>query len=83
MSLRGSYTHYYRRMLAPLLGALRFKCNNTAFRPVMDAIGLLARYKDVSADQEHPQTAGTSPYGLPNRSRSRARVAQPHPTSGG
>jgi hypothetical protein len=83
VSLRGSYTHYYRRMLAPLLVALRFKCNNTAFRPVMDAIGLLARYKDVSADQEHPQTAGTSPYGLPNRSRSRARVAQPHPTSGG
>ncbi|QIZ39907.1 Tn3 family transposase [Saccharopolyspora sp. ASAGF58] len=52
VSLRGSYTHYYRRVLAPLLGALRFRCNNTAFRPVMDAIGLLARYKDVPADQK-------------------------------
>ncbi|MEU8108653.1 hypothetical protein AB0C18_33605 [Nonomuraea muscovyensis] len=28
--LRGSYSHYYRRMLAPLLGALVFRCNNTA-----------------------------------------------------
>jgi hypothetical protein len=35
--LRGSYSHYYRRMLAPLLAALEFKCHNTAYRPVMDA----------------------------------------------
>ncbi|SEU36319.1 hypothetical protein [Nonomuraea wenchangensis] len=41
--LRGSYSHYYRRMLAPLLAALEFKCHNTAYRPVMDAIELLAR----------------------------------------
>ena len=47
--LRGSYSHYYRRMLAPLLAALEFKCNNTAYRPVMDAIGLLARYTGVEA----------------------------------
>ncbi|WP_433237421.1 hypothetical protein ACQPYK_28865 [Streptosporangium sp. CA-135522] len=26
--LRGSYSHHYRRMLAPLLGALVFRCNN-------------------------------------------------------
>ena len=37
--LRGSYSHYYRRMLAPLLAALEFRCNNNAYRPVMDAIG--------------------------------------------
>ncbi len=61
VSLRGSYTHYYRRMLAPLLGALRFQCNNTAFRPVMDAIDLLARYTDVSADQKHFGTGETVP----------------------
>ena len=36
--LRGSYSHYYRRMLAPLLAALEFRCNNSAYRPVMDAI---------------------------------------------
>jgi TnpA family transposase len=53
VQLRGSYTHYYRRMLAPLLGALRFRCNNTAYRPVIDAIGLLALYTDVPADQKH------------------------------
>ena len=47
--LRGSYTHYYRRMLGPVLGALRFKCNNTAYRPVMDAIDLLASYASVDA----------------------------------
>ncbi|WP_217687116.1 hypothetical protein [Streptomyces sp. CAI-85] len=31
-------------MLSPLLGALELKCNNTAYRPVMDAIDLLQRY---------------------------------------
>jgi TnpA family transposase len=52
VQLRGSYSHYYRRMLSPLLGALRFRCNNTAYRPVMDAIGLLARYTDIPPDQK-------------------------------
>jgi hypothetical protein len=33
--LRGSYTHYYRRMLGPVLAVLTFQCNNTAYRPVM------------------------------------------------
>jgi TnpA family transposase len=61
VQLRGSYTHYYRRMLAPLLGALRFKCNNTAFHPVMDAIELLARYTDVSTDQKHFTKGETVP----------------------
>jgi hypothetical protein len=40
------------RQLSPLLGTLRFQCNNTAFRPVMDAIELLGRYKDTSSDQK-------------------------------
>lgn len=47
--LRGSYTHYYRRMLGPVLSVLRFKCNNTTHRPVMDAIDLLAGYASVDA----------------------------------
>ena len=50
--LRGSYSRYYRRMLAPLLVALEFRCNNSAYRPVMDAIDLLARYADTSSDQK-------------------------------
>ena len=44
--LRSSYSNYYRRMLPKLLGALAFRCNNTAFRPVTDALELLARWAD-------------------------------------
>ncbi|CAL9649986.1 hypothetical protein [Streptomyces sp. enrichment culture] len=42
--LRSSYSAHWRRMLSPLLKALQLKCNNTAYRPVMDAIDLLKRY---------------------------------------
>ncbi|MET8537665.1 hypothetical protein ABZV67_39405 [Streptomyces sp. NPDC005065] len=35
---------HWRWMLTPLLNALTLKCNNTAYRPVMDAIDLLQRY---------------------------------------
>ncbi|BBJ37580.1 hypothetical protein SSPO_002980 [Streptomyces antimycoticus] len=42
--LRSSYSAHWRRMLSPLPGALELKCNNTAYRPVMDAIDLLKRY---------------------------------------
>ncbi|MGX1818017.1 DUF4158 domain-containing protein [Streptomyces albidoflavus] len=42
--LRSSYSAHWRRMLSPLLRALELKCNNTAYRPVMDAIDLLGRY---------------------------------------
>ncbi|MFF5565170.1 hypothetical protein ACFY7Z_30405 [Streptomyces sp. NPDC012623] len=42
--LRSSYSAHWRRMLSPLLAALEWKCNNTAHRPVMDAIDLLKRY---------------------------------------
>jgi hypothetical protein len=45
--LRGSYSGHYRRMLGPLLAALRFRSNNAAFRPVIDALDLLARYAHV------------------------------------
>ncbi len=45
--LRSSYSNHYRRMLPALLAALRFGCNNTAYRPVMDALELLARYSGV------------------------------------
>ena len=40
--LRSSYSNHYRRMLPPLLAALQFRCNNTAYRPVMQALELLA-----------------------------------------
>ena len=59
--LRGSYSHYYRRMLAPLLTALEFRCNNSAYRPVMDAIDLLARYAGTDSDQKHYAKGETVP----------------------
>ncbi|MFE2442277.1 DUF4158 domain-containing protein [Streptomyces sp. NPDC059426] len=46
-TLRCSYSSYYRQMLPPLLNTLGFKCNNTAYRPVMDAMKLLKKYADV------------------------------------
>ena len=42
--LTSSYSHHYRQMLPRLLEALQFRCNNTAYRPVMDAVELLHRY---------------------------------------
>ena len=45
--LRSSYSSYYRRMLPPLLATLGFRCNNTAYRPVMDAMKLLEKYAEV------------------------------------
>ena len=48
-------------MLPSLLGALDFRCNNTAYRPVMDAVDLLRRYtsrptrlKRYDADENVP-----------------------------
>ncbi|MFJ2705430.1 Tn3 family transposase [Streptomyces sp. NPDC087428] len=46
-TLRSSYSSYYRQMLPPLLNTLGFKCNNTACRPVMDAMKLLKKFADV------------------------------------
>ena len=52
--LRGSYSHHYRRLLPDLLAALEFRCNNTAHRPVMDAVELLQRYKNIDvSDRPH------------------------------
>jgi TnpA family transposase len=51
--LRSSYSHHYRRGLPKLLAALDFRCNNTAYRPVMDALELLAHYADRPGQQRH------------------------------
>ncbi|UKA64943.1 hypothetical protein [Arthrobacter sp. FW306-04-A] len=50
--LRGSYSNHYRRMLPALLSVLRFRCHNTAFRPIMDAIALLKRYADAGSKSQ-------------------------------
>lgn len=44
--LTASYSSHYRRMLPRLLAALEFRSSNTSHRPVMDALGLLARYTE-------------------------------------
>ena len=43
-TLRGSYTNHYRAGLIKLLSVLQFRSNNTAHRPVLDALGLIGRY---------------------------------------
>jgi TnpA family transposase len=60
--LRGSYSHHYRRMLGPVLAALRFRCHNTTYRPVMDAIDLLVRYAqaDGGAEKTQRKAGGTA-----------------------
>lgn len=42
--IRNSYQGHYRRMVPSLLGALAFRSNNEAHRPVIHAVELLRRY---------------------------------------
>ncbi len=49
--IRGSYSNHYRRMLPRLIEALEFRCSNTAYRPVMDALELLQRHLDAPGQQ--------------------------------
>ncbi len=59
--LASSYSHHYRVMLPKLLDALDFRCNNTAYRPVMDAVELLHRYKDRDGRLTHYERADRVP----------------------
>ena len=43
-TLQASYTGHYRRGLIALLEVLEFRSNNTAHRPVIDALALIRRY---------------------------------------
>ena len=56
--LRSSYSNHYRRMLPRLLAALDLRCNNSAYRPVMDAVVLLRRYADRDRVQLSFRTSG-------------------------
>ena len=49
--IRGSYSNHYRRMLPRILEALEFRCANTLYRPVMDALELLDRHVDTPGQQ--------------------------------
>jgi TnpA family transposase len=46
--VRKSYKHHYRRMIAPILETLEFRCNNEFYQPIIAAIELLKRYVDSS-----------------------------------
>lgn len=59
--LASSYSHHYRTILPKLLDALEFRCNNTAYRPVMDALGLLHRYEDRDGRLTHYERADRVP----------------------
>ena len=60
-TLRSSYSSYYRQMLPPLLATLGFHCNNTAYRPVMDALALLAKYAGIDGKTRFYDPAETVP----------------------
>ena len=59
--LRSSYSSYYRRMLPALLNALTFRSNNTAYRPVLDAIELLKRYSSTTGKTRYNEPDDTVP----------------------
>jgi hypothetical protein len=54
--LRSSYSHHYRRVLPDLLAALDFRSGNDYWRPIIDALALLERDKDVDVSNQ-PQFA--------------------------
>jgi hypothetical protein len=43
-AMRRSYQHHVRRMVAPVQEALEFKSNNTAHRPVLEALEVIKTY---------------------------------------
>lgn len=43
--MRGSYASHYRRMVPPLLSALRFRSNNASWRPILYALDLIRQWR--------------------------------------
>ncbi|MFJ8746857.1 Tn3 family transposase [Embleya sp. NPDC127516] len=46
---KSSYTNHYRRGLIKLLGVLEFRSSNDQHKPVIDALALIKRHKDSTA----------------------------------
>jgi TnpA family transposase len=59
--LRSSYSTHYRRMLPALFSALTFRSNNTAYRPVLDAIELLKRYAATTGKSRYYEATDKIP----------------------
>jgi hypothetical protein len=78
-----SYTNHYRRGLIWLLGVLEFRSNNTAHRPVIDALALIVRYAHSSAQYcplgEHVVLDGAVDPGWADLLTAGDRLAWGHP----
>ncbi len=84
-TLRASYTGHYRRGLIALLEVLEFRSNNSAHRPVIDALGLLSCYAKAGNLTDYPlgesvpshrNERGLVGSGVPGRHPGRARVTR-------
>lgn len=53
-TLRGSYTNHYRAGMIKLLSVLEFRSNNSAHRPVLDALELIGRYAGTANLRYYP-----------------------------
>ena len=62
--IRGSYSHHYRRMLPRILDALEFRCANSIYRPVMDALELLQGHVDTPGQQRFYPPGDRVPIGV-------------------
>lgn len=61
--MRASYSGHYRRMLPHLLDNLRFRSNNAAHRPIIDALDILKQFRD-SRLQYFPEGAAVPRNGV-------------------
>jgi len=59
--LASSYSTHYRRMLPKLLATLEFRCNNAAWRPVIDGLELIGRWSARPEAQRHYSPADKVP----------------------
>jgi TnpA family transposase len=56
LTVRASYGHHYRPMVAPILKALDFHSNNTTHQPVIEAIQFIRRHAE-SKQKYYPVTS--------------------------
>ncbi len=54
--MRGSYSSHYRRMLPSLLSLLRLRSNNEVWRPMLDALSLIARLNGLTGPRLRNRT---------------------------
>src|SRR5579875_858897 len=59
--LSATYSSHYRRMLPKLHATLVFQSNNTAYRPVIDALAMLRQYADIPSRVKHYDRADRVP----------------------